>query len=154
MRRWLLAFTLLGSGCFANEGYCYPRQHLSGPEVGFLAGLFALQVIASVADQPPAEPPSPRPTAHPFVGNLRFATGEPAAHLQVRLRGPGDVVSLFAITDLHGDFRFPLPLPPDWYLLGVEDPALEGTVRVWLNEHGPGGLVLTVRPRPGPPPGD
>jgi hypothetical protein len=151
MLRWVLALAVLGSGCFANEGYCY-RQRLSGPEVGLLAGLFALQVLSTLPAEAQSAPP--RPTGRLFVGNLRFDTGQPAANLRVTLRGSGDLVSLVAVTDFHGDFRFPLPVPPDWYLVGVDDPGLVGTVRVWLDQRGPGGLVLTARARVAAGPGD
>jgi hypothetical protein len=52
------------------------------------------------------------------------------------------------VTDRYGDFRFPMPLPPDWYRLAIEDDAIEGGARVWLaQERRPGGLVLVARPR-------
>lgn len=95
------------------------------------------------------EPPPPRPLTPPLVGKVLWAgSGDAVPAVTVTLRDRDDLVVLHATTDDQGWFRFPLPLPPSWYVLSVDEDFGRGSTRLWLRDRRPGHLDVKLAPRP------
>lgn len=158
MGRTLLALILLcsTSGCFPGPGFGRGR-HRHGRGDGLVAFLqlataaVELGAVIHAANAqpppPPPPPPPPQPTARPFVGGVRWETGEPVAFVRVTLRGTQDFVVLQAMTDQYGTFVFPLPLPGDWYRITLDENVASGGALVWLSDRGPPALQVIAHPR-------
>src|SRR5688572_14973081 len=138
---------LLAAGCGHHHHHFHPFGEIPRP-TPLEAVAVGATTLAAVAIDEAGEPPTPappRPLARPLVGKVLLAdTRGEVPGVRVTLHDPHDLVVLEAVTDERGWFRFPMPLPPSWYVLSVDDEAGRGSTRVWLHDRRPGHLDVLV----------
>jgi hypothetical protein len=146
MSRLLVVLALLAAGCAPAEAYCYrpsPAEAVAGL---FVAGLAAGVTLTEASHElPPPRPDKPRPTTPPLHGTVTAESGERVPHVTVTLRGSTGFVELETTTDERGRFLFPMPLPPDWYRVSVDEEQGTAETRVWLHRRH-ADLELQVQP--------
>jgi hypothetical protein len=148
VRPVLLTLALLGAGCVPLESsHCYRRPSRGEALAELLFAGFAAGVELSETQHVEFPPPrEPGPTTPPFFGTVSLPSGDRVPQVTVTLRGTSDFVVLQATTDERGRFLFPMPLPPDWYTLTVDDDRAAGQARVWLHKRHR-DLDVKVEPR-------
>lgn len=154
--RAALVLAVLTIGCGHRHHHCHSFWEGRRPDGASAAaagviGLITLIGMATDAQVAAREPDPPRPLTRPLVGKVLLADGRSeVAGVTVTLRDPHDLVVLEAVTDARGWFRFPLPLPPSWYVLSVDDEAGRGQTRLWLHERRPAHLNVLLQPGSAP----